>query len=323
MKEKEIKTTVVIPNYNGKERLRDCLTFLGRCKGTGFVTLVVDDASTDDSCRMVKEFFPNVRLIRRKENGGFARAVNTGIRAAKTEFVLLLNNDTIPEPGFVKALEDMLIKNKRFFSASAKMLSMSEPEKIDDCGDRYSALGWARSIGKGESSSRFTAPAVVFSACGGAAIYRREALMEMGLFDELHFAYLEDVDVGYRAQLYGWKNVFCPDAVVYHAGSATSGSRYNAFKARLSARNSIYLAVKNMPLLQFLLNLPLLIIGFALKTAFYLMKGLGGAYIRGFWQGVALSLSAEGRKKRVRLGMRGFFTYLRIQLVLWRNILAL
>ena len=318
-----MKTTVIIPNYNGKKYLQDCLTFLGRNKGCSFETLVVDDASTDDSCRMVREYFPGVSLIELKENGGFAHAVNVGIRAAKTEYVLLLNNDTVPEPDFVAQMEKMLSKNERFFSASAKMLSMHDPEIIDDCGDLYTALGWARAIGKGESSSRFTAEAMIFSACGGAAIYRRKPLMEMGLFDELHFAYLEDVDVGYRAQLHGWRNVYCPGAVVYHAGSATSGSRYNAFKARLTAQNSIYLAVKNMPPLQFLLNLPLLVLGFFIKTLFYTWKGLGGDFVAGFWKGVALSHSPQGRKRRIRLGIRGFFTYVRIQLLLWRNMLAL
>ena len=319
----KIRTTVIIPNYNGKKYLEDCLTFLKRCKGTEFHTIVVDDASTDGSCEMVRDRFPRVELIRLSQNGGFAHAVNVGIDASKTEFVLLLNNDTVPEPGFVDALEKTIAKSKRCFSASAKMLSMHEPEVIDDCGDLYCALGWAFARGKGESSARFTAPAGIFSACGGAAIYRRKVLDKIGGFDDLHFAYLEDVDVGYRAQLFGYRNVYCPEAVVYHAGSATSGSRYNAFKAELSAQNTVYVAVKNMPALQLLLNLPLLIIGCLVKLTFYTRKHLGGAYFKGLAKGISLSLSPEGKKRRIRPGISGFWEYLRVQLLLWRNLLAL
>ncbi len=318
-----IKTTVIIPNYNGKKYLQDCLTFLKRSAGTTFHTMVVDDASTDESCRMVREQFPKVELVELSENGGFARAVNEGIKRAKTEFVLLLNNDTIPEPEFVAQLEKEIQKSKRYFSVSAKMLSMKEPEIIDDCGDLYCLLGWALGIGKGQSSERYTRPREVFAACGGAAIYKRSVLQKLGLFDELHFAYLEDIDVGYRAQLYGYRNRYCPKAIVYHAGSASSGSRYNAFKVDLSSRNNVYLILKNMPPLQLLLNLPFLLAGFLIKTLFFIKKGFGGTYIKGLWKGIRLGLSEEGRKKRIRFSARRLPYYIYVQYRLIANTLAL
>ena len=318
-----IKTTVIIPNYNGKKYLQDCLSFLKRSTGTVFHTMVVDDASTDESCRMVKEQFPKVELVELEENGGFARAVNEGIRRAKTEFVLLLNNDTIPEPEFVARLEQEIRKSKRWFSVSAKMLSMKEPEIIDDCGDLYCLFGWALGIGKGQSSERYTRSREVFAACAGAAIYRRAALLKLGLFDELHFAYLEDIDIGYRAQLYGYRNRYCPKAVVYHAGSASSGSRYNAFKVDLSSRNNVYLILKNMPPLQLLLNFPFLLAGFLIKTLFFIKKGFGGIYIRGLWKGIRLGLSEEGRKKRIRFSVRRLPYYIYVQYRLIANTLAL
>ena len=319
----EIKTTVVIPNYNGKKYLRDCLTFLMRCKGCAFHTIVVDDASTDESCRMVKENFPGVELVELPQNGGFAHAVNEGIRRAKTEFVLLLNNDTIPEPEFVTAMEKEIQKSGRYFSVSAKMLSMKEPEIIDDCGDQYCLLGWALGVGKGQSSQRYTRRSEVFAACGGAAIYRRNVLLKLGLFDELHFAYLEDIDLGYRAMLFGYRNRYCPDAIVYHAGSATSGSRYNAFKVDLSSRNNVYLIAKNMPFLQLLLNLPFLLAGFLIKTLFFLKKGFGGVYLKGLMKGIRLSASSEGRKHKVRFRPKRLWNYLYVQYRLVANTLAL
>lgn len=98
---------------------------------------------------------------------------------------------------------------------------------------------------------------------------------KIGYFDENHFAYLEDIDIGYRARIFGYQNGYCPDAIVYHAGSGASGSRYNAFKVDLSSRNSIYLIYKNMPLLQLILNLPFLLLGFLVKTLFFIKRDLG------------------------------------------------
>ena len=114
----------------------------------------------------------------------------------------------------------------------------------------------------------------IFAACGGAAIYRRKIFEEIGFFDEEHFAYLEDIDIGYRAKIYGYHNVFEPSAIVYHAGSASSGSKYNEFKVNFSSRNSVYIVRKNMPLFQIVVNLPFLAVGFLIKTLFFVKKGL-------------------------------------------------
>ena len=160
----------------------------------------------------------------------------------------------------------------------------------------------------------------IFSACAGAAIYRRSMLERTGLFDELHFAYLEDVDLGYRARILGFENAYEPSAVVLHAGSATSGSRYNEFKIRCSARNNVYLIYKNMPALQILLNSPFLAAGFAIKLLFFLKKGYGGVYAEGLREGLVLCASPEGRARRVRFKGGNPGNYIRIQAQLWINI---
>ncbi len=166
--------------------------------------------------------------------------------------------------------------DEKIFSVGAKMLSMKEPELVDTAGDLYSAFGWAYAIGKGRPSSNYTAPKRVFSNCAGAALYRKAHLEQIGGFDELHFAYLEDVDIGYRAQIFGLKNVTEPAAVVYHAGSGSTGSRYNAFKVTHSSRNNIYLIYKNMPLLQLILNLPFFAGGIFDETAVFYEKRIWG-----------------------------------------------
>ena len=280
----EIKTTIIIPNYNGLSFMEPCFESLKEQTVRDFKVLVVDNGSTDGSVEWLKEHrVPSIFL---KENTGFSGAVNTGIRAADTPYVLLLNNDTRVEPGFVAAMERAMDQSPQIFSVSSRMIQMYHPELLDDAGDMYSILGWAYQRGVGRSVNLYQKSCRVFSACAGAAIYRRAVFDEIGLFDELHFAYLEDIDVGWRAKLYGYDNVYCPDAAVYHVGSGTSGSRYNSFKVRLAARNCIYLNYKNMPGWQILLNAPFLLAGIFVKYLFFVKNGFGGDYVSGLKEGI-------------------------------------
>lgn len=280
----EIKTTIIIPNYNGLSFMEPCFESLKEQTVRDFKVLVVDNGSTDGSVEWLKEHrIPSIFL---KENTGFSGAVNTGIRAADTPYVLLLNNDTRVEPGFVAAMERAMDQSPKIFSVSSRMIQMYHPELLDDAGDMYSILGWAYQRGVGRSSELYQKSCRVFSACAGAAIYRRAVFDEIGLFDELHFAYLEDIDVGWRAKLYGYDNVYCPDAAVYHVGSGTSGSRYNSFKVRLAARNCIYLNYKNMPGWQLLLNAPFLLAGIFVKYLFFVKNGFGRDYVSGLKEGI-------------------------------------
>ena len=316
-----MKTTVIIPNYNGKEYLRQCLLSLQRCEPKDFHIIVVDNGSTDGSVQVLKEEFPQIEAVFLSENTGFAPAVNRGLEHTDTPFALLLNNDTTVEPDFVKRMENAIEQKKNVFSVSAKMLMMQEPELLDGAGDLYCALGWAFALGKGKSAAgHYTKPARIFSSCGGAVIYRMELLNEIGLFDENHFAYLEDVDLGYRAKIHGYDNFYEPSAVCYHAGSGFSGSRYNEFKVNLSSRNSVYLILKNMPLLQIVINMPFLLLGFLTKIVFFARKGLGDTYCKGLVKGVKLYFSKEGKEHKVAFRWKNFPNYLRIEGELLWNI---
>lgn len=314
---KEIRSTVVIPNYNGIQYIENCLASL---RAEPAEVILVDNGSGDGSRELVQEKFPEVRLIVLDKNYGFCKAVNLGMEASKTTYVILLNNDTVVQAGFVRALEAAMDSDKRAFSGAAQMVNMARPELIDDAGDYYCALGWAFAAGKDKPREYYDAPGEIFSACGGACIYRRRALGRIGMMDENHFAYLEDVDLGYRARIYGYRNLYVPGAVVHHAGSASSGSRYNAFKAEQTARNSVYLVYKNMPPAQILLNLPFLLAGFFVKQLFFIRKGLGRNWFRGMVKGFYLCASREGQKRRVRFDKRRLPVYVRIQWELWRNI---
>lgn len=319
MADERTLTTVVIPNYNGIEYLKNCIDSL--LKGTRVPKIiVVDNGSTDGSRELIETGYPQIRLILFSENKGFDAAVNAGVRAADTGYVFLLNNDTVVDKACVEELENAMEGRDRLFCAGAKMINMRFPEKIDDAGDFYCALGWAFARGKDKDASGYQKPGRIFSACAGAALYRRELFETIGYFDEEHFAYLEDIDIGYRANIMGYRSEYAPKAVVYHAGSGFSGSRHNPFKVDLTARNSIYLIYKNMPVLQILLNLPFLLAGYLIKFLFFLKKGMGRVYLRGIVKGLRLSFSGEGRKNKVKFRGKNLPHYLYIQWELWAGM---
>ena len=317
-----VRTTVVIPNYKGIDYIGGCLRSL--YEGSVPVDVIlVDNHSADGSLKLVRQDFPQVKIVAFSENKGFPAAVNAGIRVAETEYVLLLNNDTAADTKLVEQLENALDAHPEAFSVSAKMLQMKNPEKLDGAGDFYCAFGWAFARGKDRTADRLRDPDRVFSACGGCALYRRSLFSRIGLFDENHFAYLEDIDIGYRANIYGYPNRYEPKAVVYHAGSAASGSKHNAFKVTLSAKNSIYLIYKNMPVLQIIINLPFLAAGYLVKAAFFSLKGLGKDYLKGLSEGFMLSCSKEGKARKVSFKWKNLKNYIWIQIQLWVYICRL
>ena len=317
-----MKTTIIIPNYNGIEYLENCLLSLQKCEPADFHIIVVDNGSTDGCVELLKEKFGTVETVFLSENTGFAPAINRGLERVKTPYALLLNNDITVEPDFVQRMEEAMEAHKKCFSVSAKMLQMHQPKLLDGAGDLYCALGWAFALGKGKTATEhYTKPAKIFSSCGGAAMYRMDILREIGFFDENHFAYLEDVDLGWRARIAGYENRYEPSAVVYHAGSGFSGSRYNEFKINLSSRNSVYLILKNMPLLQLIINLPFLLPGFLIKIAFFIKKRHGKTYCKGLINGFKLYFSKEGHPHKVSFKPCNLKNYLIIELELLWNII--
>lgn len=314
------QVTVIIPNYNGIRFIRECLeSVLCQKDAPEYGVLVVDNGSEDGSPELIEREFPQVALIRLSSNTGFCHGVNVGIEAADTPYVLLLNNDTKALGRLVGGLYDAIESRPDAFSVSARMLMWDRPELVDDAGDRYCVLGWAYSRGKGKPASLYDKPSEIFSACGGAAIYRRSVFDEIGLFDEAHFAYLEDLDIGYRARIHGRRSFYEPSAQVIHYGSASSGSRYNEWKAETAASNSVYVIAKNMPLLQLLWNLPFLLVGFFVKFLFFCAKGMGTVYLRGLLKGWRKSFSKLGKSRKIPFRTAHLRSYLAIQCQLYVN----
>ncbi|WP_029232766.1 glycosyltransferase family 2 protein [Butyrivibrio sp. VCB2006] len=308
---------VIIPNFNGKKYLADCLRSLRKQTFKDFEVILVDNGSEDGSVSFVQKEFPEARIIDLSENTGFANAVNVGIKETSAKYVFLLNNDTICDESAIEALVKVMDKKPSVFSAQAKMLQIKEPHLIDDAGDYYCALGWAFAPSKDKDNSKYARRVNITSACAGAAMYRREVFEEIGYFDEAHFCYLEDVDVGYRARLFGYNNVMEPGAIVYHVGSGSSGSRHNAFKVELTAANNLYFIYKNLSAFQIIINLPLILIGVIIKHVFYVRKGLGKSHVKGLSKG--FSKIFTNSDKRVTFGGRQIANSFLLQLELWAN----
>ena len=312
-----MEVSVVIPNFNGIAFLDSVLASLEGQTLSNFEVILVDNGSTDGSCSFVTANYPWVHLIELSENFGFCGAVNAGIRAAKAPYVLLLNNDTEVKEDFVEEMLAAIRRHKNAFSCGARMVQYHDRDRLDDVGNYYCALGWSFARGRGKDIHAYETEDKIFSACAGAAIYRKKIIEKIGYFDEEHFAYLEDTDIGYRARIYGYENWYAPKAIVYHVGSGTSGSRYNQFKTRYSSRNNIYLIYKNMPLLQIILNLPFLAVGFLIKFLFFAVKGMGKEYAAGIKNGFSISM----KNKKGPFRIKHLPNYCKIQLELWINII--
>lgn len=258
----------------------------------------------------MEENYPDIELIKLQKNYGFSKAVNIGIQHSRTPYVILLNNDTTVDTRYVEEMVKAIEKSSKIFSVSSKMIQMYHPELIDSAGDLYTLLGWGVCRGCGRPVSNYTKYDEIFTACAGAAIYRRSVFDEIGYFDENHFAYLEDIDIGYRARIYGYYNMYCPTALVYHVGSGTSGSKYNSFKVKLAARNNLYLNYKNMPALQLVLNFIPLAIGYFVKYLFFCKIGFGKDYKEGFIEG----LQTAKLQKKVKFQFKHLGNYLVIEI---------
>ena len=242
------RLSVIIPNWNGAEHLPECLDSLQRQSFSDFEVVLVDNSSSDDSIFLVERDYPWVRLLRNGANLGFSAAVNAGIRATGSEYVVLLNNDTRVREDWLERLVAAVDAMPEAGSAACRMLRYDPPHRIDSAGDRFSLLrGGGVNIGAGEPAEEHEQPAWVFGACAGAALYRRSLFDDIGLFDEDFFLVFEDVDLSLRAQVAGHRCLYVPDAVVYHKRGASTEVQSVTVASR-SFRNFVWVAGKNLPL---------------------------------------------------------------------------
>jgi hypothetical protein len=244
----DAKVAVVVPNWNGADSLAACLdSLLDQTIKTHII--VVENGSTDDSVELLESKYPTVEVIKHKVNKGFAGGVNAGIRSAtkeKFKYVALFNNDAIADKNWLELLTEYLQAHPEAGIATSKIMNQ-DGSHLDSTGDYYTVWGLPYPRGRGEKSlNKYDEQVAIFAASGGASLYRTTMLEEIGLFDEDFFAYYEDVDISFRAQLAGWNVAYVPKAVVYHQISATS-SKIKGFATYQTMKNLQLLYIKNVP----------------------------------------------------------------------------
>lgn len=218
-----IKASVIIPNWNGKDLLDECLNSLLKQTYKEFEIILVDNGSTDNSVEYVEKNFRKVRIVKLKKNYGFATAINKGVEASNSDYVIFLNNDTSADKDWLNNLIACADSAPEVISVNSKLLNFHNKNIIDGVGILINEVGQAKSIGwEEEDRGQYDKENYIFGATGGASLFRRKDFIKVGLLDQSYFMYSEEVDFAFRAQYLGYKSIFCPLAVVYHKHKATA-----------------------------------------------------------------------------------------------------
>jgi GT2 family glycosyltransferase len=240
------RVAVVIVNANAGPLLAETLDHLGRQTLPPARTIVVDNASTDGSLDGLDEA---VEVIRLDRNEGFARANNVGVHHADDcDWVALLNPDAFPEPTWLEELVRAAHERPEYAFFGSRLVDAGSPALLDGTGDEYHVSGWAWQRDHGRARAEVDEEDVheIFGPCAAAAVYRRDAFLDVGGFDERYFCYFEDVDLAFRLRLAGHRCLYVPSSAVRHVGAAIAG-RESDFAVYHAHRNLVWTYVKNMP----------------------------------------------------------------------------
>jgi len=272
--------TVVVVNFNGGDYLKGCVASLARQTFRDFETIVVDNASCDDSLSRIAEAPERLAILRQQENLGFAKGNNVGARAGRGRWLALLNPDAEAGPDWLAELRRAVAQRPDLQVVASLQVNMHDASKLDGAGDCYLAYGYAWRGGFGHPQEQMPSAGECFAPCGAAAFYRRDVFLKAGGFDERYFCYHEDVDLGFRLRLFGERCQFAPAAVVRHAGSAITG-RASYFSVFHGVRNGVWTYLKNMPGGLLALTLPVWLVG----AVALLARGLVRGQFKGTWEG--------------------------------------
>jgi GT2 family glycosyltransferase len=279
-----MKVAIVVVNWNAGALLGRCLQSLARQTRPPEQVVVVDNGSSDGSLELAAPYLRGVDVICLGENAGFARANNIGADAAGgVDALALLNPDAFPEPGWLAALVDAAERFPQFAAFASQLRLDAAPDRLDGAGDSYHVSGRAWRNGHNARVAIWPATAhEVFAPCAAAALYRRQAFDEIRGFDESYFCYFEDVDLGFRLRLHGYRSLYVPESVVRHVSSALSGYRSD-FAVYHGERNSVWTFFKNMPAPLFWMYLPQHLLLNLASLFFYPLRGQGRAVWRAKW----------------------------------------
>ncbi len=260
------EATILVPNFNGVTHLKECLASLAEQTYQNFITIIVDDASTDNSLNFVRENFPEIKILALEKNKGFARAINMGINYAQDKYqpkyIAILNNDTKVDQAWLKNLVIAIESEENIVAVASNMLYYDRPKIINSQGGKFTFTGYGFDINVNKKRVEVkNPPKYVLASCWGATLIKSEVFQIIGLLDENYYAYFEDLDWGYRANLLGYKIIFAPEAIVYHKGSAF-WVNYPFKKTMLCRKNSIYTILKNYEFKNILKALPTILLDY-------------------------------------------------------------
>jgi len=250
-----IAATVIIVAYESGAFLQPCVDALAAQTFRDFEAVIVDNASSDGSVRDLRSPDDRFRVLSLGRNTGFAAANNLAAAGSSSEFLVLLNPDAVPDAAWLETLIATARTAPDIASVGSLQRRLDNPEVLDGVGDVWHVAGLAWRAGEGHPAAGAPGDGEIFGPCGAAALYRREAFVALGGFDERFFCYCEDVDLAFRLRSAGYRSVRASSAVVRHAGSGISGRRSD-FTLFHGHRNRIWTFVKNTPGIWFWLLLP-------------------------------------------------------------------
>lgn len=295
-----MSVSVILVNWNSGNLLPECLQHLERQTISPEYIFVVDNASTDGSAD-IKDASGGVTVLKMAENIGFAAANNQALDRCTTEFVALLNIDAFPEPDWIEQLLRAALRHPDAAAFGSRQLSYENPNILDGIGDSYHVSGLVWRNGHGQRlKSQDLATHEIFSPCAAAAMYRRSALTEVGGFDADYFCYVEDVDLGFRLRLAGYKAVYVPDAIVRHMGSVMTGGQRSDFSVYHGHRNLVWTYIKNMPGLLFWFLLPLHLLLNVVTIGVFTLRGQLRVILKAKLDAIKKSPQALMKRKRIQ-----------------------
>ena len=241
--------SVIIPNWNGKKFLAECIDSLKAQTFNDFETILVDNGSTDGSQEFVAgRYGDSIRVIRSSKNLGYTGGNNIGIRSARGRYIVLLNNDTKVEPTWLEELVKGIGPDPRVGMWASKIYSYFRKNQIEAVGELIYWDGLNRARGQYEQDrGQYEKVEEIFFPPGCGGMFRKAVFEEIGLFDEDFFAYGDDAEIGIRARLAGWSCYYIPKAILYHKNSGSTG-QYSPFKAFYVERNRFWITIKYFPL---------------------------------------------------------------------------
>jgi GT2 family glycosyltransferase len=292
--------SIIIVNFNGLQFLEPCLSSLMNQSCKNFEIILVDNGSSDGSADYVRNQFATVKIIETGKNLGFSGGTNTGIHAAKGEYILTLNNDTIADPYLLEEIQKPMIFNTKVGMCASKILFPDNSINSTGICISRSGAAWDRGIYEPDDNCH-EQQEEVFGPCAGSALYRREMLDQIGMFDEDFFMYMEDVDLAFRGQFSGWKCIYVPTARIIHKHGGTAGINSD-LSIFYSNRNLLWNVVKNFPMQTILISSPWIIGRYIADIPFYILKGKGRAILKA--KIASLKGLSANYKKRKRLNKK-------------------